>query len=313
MYRFILKHLARAAGVFLVVTFATFALMYGNGSGVARATLGLSASEEDVARRVAELGLDRPLVVQYVDWLGGVFTGDLGNSYFTGQSVTSALETRVPVTLSLIIPTLIITIVISVLVGVAAAYYGGWIDRTVQVLAGVGAAIPAYIIAVGLVYAFAVEREIFPATGYVPLRDSVTGWVESITLPVAALLVGTIAGGAAQIRGAVIDTLSRDWVRTLRARGISERAVVLRHVLRSASGPGVIAFGLIVIALFGGTIFVEQVSALPGMGQLATQSAQQGDIPMVMGAVLVTISIVLVVNVVADIANAILNPKARAR
>jgi peptide/nickel transport system permease protein len=308
MYLFILKHLARAAGVFLVVTFATFALMYGNGPGVARATLGLSASEEDVARRVGELGLDRPLVVQYVDWLGGVFTGDLGNSYFTGQSVTSALETRVPVTLSLII-----TILISVLVGVAAAYYGGWIDRFVQVFAGLGAAIPAFIIAVGLVYAFAVERQIFPATGYVPLRDSVTGWVESITLPVAALLVGTIAGGAAQIRGAVIDTLSRDWVRTLRARRISARAVVLRHVLRSASGPGVIAFGLIVIAIFGGSVFVEQVFALPGMGQLATQSAQQGDIPMLMGYVLVTISIVLVVNVVADITNAILNPKARMR
>jgi peptide/nickel transport system permease protein len=309
----ILRDLARAAGVFLVVTFATFALMYGNGPGVARATLGLSASEEDVARRVVELGLDRPLIVQYLDWLGGVFTGDLGNSYFTGQSVTSALQTRVPVTLSLIIPTLIITIVISVLVGVAAAYYGGWIDRTVQVFAGIGAAIPPFIIAVALVYAFAVQRQIFPATGYVRLSESVPGWMESITLPVAALLAGTIAGGAAQIRGAVIDTLSRDWVRTLRARGISERAVVMRHVLRSASGPGIISFGLLVIAMFGGTIFVEQVFALPGMGQLATQSAKTGDIPMVMGAVLVTIVIVLVVNVLADIANSILNPKARMR
>ncbi|WP_286307912.1 ABC transporter permease [Agromyces mangrovi Wang et al. 2018] len=309
----ILKQLARAAGVFLVVTFATFALMYGNGEGVARATLGLSASAEDVQRRVVELGLDRPLLVQYLDWLGGVFAGDLGRSYFTGLDVTTALEVRVPVTLSLVIATLLLTIVGSVLIGVAAAYYGGWIDRTVQFLGGVGAAIPPFIVAVVLVLFFGVEWPLFPATGYIRPEESFTGWLYSITLPVAALLVGTIAGGAWQIRGAVRDMLSRDFVRTLRARGISERAVVLRHVLRSASGPGIIAFGLLVIGMLGGTIFVERVFALPGMGQLVTQSAQAGDIPMVMGSVLVTIVIVLVVNVAADLANSLLNPKARKR
>jgi peptide/nickel transport system permease protein len=309
----ILKQLARAVGVFLVVTFATFALMYGNGPGVARATLGMSASAEDVQRRVQELGLDRPLIVQYLDWLSGVFTGDLGRSYFTGQSVTNALGTRVPVTLSLIIITMIITIIISVLAGVAAAYYSGWVDRSVQFLAGIGAAIPPFIVAVVLVFAFAVQNPIFPATGYVPAQVSVSEWIMSIALPVTALLVGSIAGGAAQVRGAVIDTLSRDFVRTLRARGISERAVVFRHVLRSASGPGIIAFGLLVVGMLGGTIFVEQVFALPGIGQLATLSAQQGDIPMVMGSVLVTILIVLTVNLLADIVNALLNPKARTR
>lgn len=309
----ILKQLVRALGVFLVVTFATFALMYGSGEGIARATLGMNASAADVQRRVTELGLDRPLIAQYLDWLGGVFTGDLGRSYFTGQNVVSALQTRVPVTLSLVVVTLIITIVISVLVGVAAGYWGGWVDRTVQFFAGVGAAVPPFIVAVGLVFAFAVQNPLFPATGYVRPDVSASGWVMSITLPVAALLVGTIAGGAAQIRGAVIDTLSRDFVRTLRARGIPERAVIFRHVLRSASGPGLIAFGLLVIGLLGGTIFVEQVFALPGMGQLATLSAQQGDIPMVMGAVLVTIVIVLVVNLLSDISNMLLNPKARTR
>jgi peptide/nickel transport system permease protein len=313
MLLIILKNLARAAGVFLVVTFATFALMYGNGPGVARATLGMSASEEDVSRRMVDLGLDRPLIVQYLDWLGGAFRGDLGNSYFTGQGVTDALRTRVPVTLSLVVTTLIITIIVSVVVGVAAAYYSGWIDRVMQILSGIGAAIPAFIVAVVLVTAFAVQRPIFPATGYVPASESLSGWAESITLPVAALLVGTIAGGAAQIRGSVIDTLSKDWVRTLRSRGISERAVVMRHVLRTASGPGLISFGLLVIAMFGGTVFVEQVFALPGMGQLALQSSQAGDIPMVMGAVLVTIVVVLIVNLLADIANSILNPKARRR
>jgi peptide/nickel transport system permease protein len=287
--------------------------MYSNGPGVARATLGLSATEEDVQRRMVELGLDRPLATQYLDWLGGVFTGDLGSSFFTGEPVTSALTNRVPVTLSLVIATTIITIVISVLVGVAAAYYGGWVDRAVQLFASVGAAVPAYIIAVVLVFTFAVSTPLFPATGYVRPGESLTGWLTSITLPVIALTVGSIAGGAAQIRGAVIDALSRDFVRTLRARGISERAVVLRHVLRTASGPGLIAFGLLMIGLLGGALFVEQVFALPGIGQLAVTSATSGDVPMVMGGVLAIMVMVLVVNFLADLANALLNPKARLR
>jgi peptide/nickel transport system permease protein len=311
MFLYMLRQLMRAIGVFFMVTFAAFALLYGNGAGVARATLGLQATEQDVQTRMVDLGLDRPLPVQYLDWLGGVFTGNLGNSYYTGQSVVDALQNRVPVTLSLVIPTLLITVLISVFVGVAAAYYGGWIDRVVQFFAGIGAAIPSFILAVALVFVFAVQRPIFPATGYVRFTESVGGWALSIFLPVTALLIGSIAGGSGQIRGAVRDTLSSDFVRTLRARGISERAVVLRHVLRSASGPGLIAFGLIMIALVGGTFFVEQVFALPGIGQLGIQAAKAGDIPMVMGGLLVTIVLVLLVNLMADIANSVLNPKAR--
>ena len=305
--------LLRAIGIFLVVTFATFCLMYGNATGIARATLGMNATDRDVAKRVAELGLDRNLIVQYLDWLRGIFTGDLGRSYFTGQPVTDALETRVPVTLTLIVLTLVIMVVITILVGVAAAYYGGWIDRTVQVLAGIGSAVPAFIVAVLLVLALAVQIPIFPATGYVRPEAGLSPWALSLVLPVTALLIGSISGSASQVRGAVIDTLSRDFVRTLRARGVREGAIVFRHVLRTASGPVLISFGLTVIALFGGTVFVEQVFALPGMGQMVNLAAQQGDVPMVMGAVLVTIVIVLIVNLIADVCNVALNPKARTR
>jgi len=309
----LVTQLARAICIFFVVTFATFWLMFGNATGIARATLGMNATEEDVARRVADLGLDRSLPVQYLDWLGGVFTGDLGRSYFTGQPVTDALATRVPVTLTLIVLTLIVMVIVTIVVGVAAAYYGGWIDRTVQVLAGIGSAVPAFIIAVLLVLGLAVQLPIFPATGYVRPAAGVGLWLMSVALPVIALLVGSISGSAAQVRGAVIDTLSKDFVRTLRARGVHEGAIVFRHVLRTASGPVLISFGLTVIALFGGTVFVEQVFALPGMGQLVNLSAQQGDVPMVMGTVLVTIVIVLVVNLIADMCNMALNPKVRVR
>ncbi|MFG2961329.1 ABC transporter permease [Streptomyces sp. NPDC048291] len=307
------KKLVRAVAVLLLVSFATFTLMYGNGPGIARAVLGTNATEADVKAEVVTLGLDRPLLVQYGDWLKGVVTGNLGDSFFTGQSVTSSLASRVPVTLTMIVLALVLTAVLSVLIGVAAAVRGGWIDRVVQFLAVLGAAVPPFIVAIGLVFAFAVSVRLLPATGYVSPDVSVSGWLESVTLPVIALLVGSIANAASQFRGAVLDTLSKDFVRTLRARGIPESRIIFRHVLRNAAGPGLTALSLQTIALIGGVVIIEQVFAMPGMGDLSNTSAQQGDVPVVMGCVLVTIVIVLVVNLLGDLATAAVNPKARTR
>ncbi|MEU9348550.1 ABC transporter permease [Streptomyces sp. NPDC048278] len=307
------KKLVRAVAVLLLVSFATFTLMYGNGPGIARAVLGTNATEADVKAEVVTLGLDRPLLVQYGDWLKGVVTGNLGDSFFTGQSVTSSLASRVPVTLTMIVLALALTAVLSVLIGVAAAVRGGWIDRVVQFLAVLGAAVPPFIVAIGLVFAFAVSVRLLPATGYVSPDVSVSGWLESVTLPVIALLVGSIANAASQFRGAVLDTLSKDFVRTLRARGIPESRIIFRHVLRNAAGPGLTALSLQTIALIGGVVIIEQVFAMPGMGDLSNTSAQQGDVPVVMGCVLVTIVIVLVVNLLGDLATAAVNPKARTR
>ncbi|MGP2440401.1 ABC transporter permease [Streptomyces sp. JW3] len=308
-----LKKIVRAVAVLLVTSFATFMLMYGNGPGIARSVLGVRASAADVHQKMIELGLDRPLLTQYGDWLKGVVTGDLGDSFFTGQSVASTLTTRVPVTLTLIVLTLVLTAVLSVLLGVTAAVRGGWTDRIVQFLTVLGSAVPGFIVAIGLALAFAVSVRLFPATGYVSPDVSPTGWLKSVTLPVLALLVGSVANSASQFRGTVMDTLSQDFVRTLRARGISESRIIFRHVLRNAGGPGLTALNLQTIALIGGAIFIEQVFALPGLGDLSNTSAQQGDVPVVMGVVLVVIVIVLVVNLLGDLANAALNPKARTR
>jgi len=309
----VMKKLVRSLAVLLVVSFATFVLMYGNGPGIARAVLGTRASEADVRAEVVRLGLDKPLLVQYGEWLKGVVTGNLGDSFFTGQSVTSALSSRVPVTLTLIVLSLLLTAVASVLLGVAAAVRGGWLDRVVQFLSVLGAAVPAFIIAIGLVFAFAVSVRLLPATGYVSPDQSLSGWLKSVTLPVIALLVGSIANAAAQFRGAVLDTLSQDFVRTLRARGIPESQVVFRHVLRNAAGPGLTALSLQTLGLIGGAVVIEQVFALPGLGDLSNTSAQKGDVPLVMGCVLVTIVVVLVVNLLGDLVTAAVNPKARTR
>ena len=309
----LLKNLARSVGVLQVVTFATFSLMYGDGRGIARAVLGLGATPEDVSREVATLGLDRPLPVQYWDWLSGAFTGNLGRSFYTHQSVTQALSNRVPVTLAIVVIALLLTAAVSVILGVTAAVRGGWVDRLVQFLSVLGTAVPAYVVAIVMVFVFAVAWRLLPATGYIGPNQGLSPWIKSITLPVVALLIAAVAGVAAQFRSAVLDTLGRDYVRTLRARGISERQVIFRHVLRNAAAPGLTALSLTMIGLLGGAVFIEQVFALPGMGQLANSAAQVSDVPMVMGTVLVTTLIVLVVNFLGDVGVTLLNPKARNR
>lgn len=313
MLRTLLINLIRAVSVLLIVSLVTFCMMFSNGIGIARSVLGLNASDDQVAAYATQLGLDRPLLIQYVEWLGRAVRGDLGSSFLTGQTVTDALANRVPVTLSLILCTIVFTAVISVVLGVTAALYGGWIDRVLQFISVLGAAVPGFILAIGLVFAFAIAVPYFPATGYVPLTESLQGWAWSITLPVLALLIGSVANAAAQFRGSVMDALSQDYVRTLRSRGISERAVVFRHVLRNAAGPGLVVLSLTTLGLIGGALFIEAVFALPGVGELANLSAQSGDVPMVLGVVVFTMIFVLAVNLIADMLGSLLNPKSRIR
>ncbi|TCC36398.1 ABC transporter permease [Kribbella speibonae] len=309
----LVKKLVRSLAVLIVVTFATFCLMYGNGPGIAHAVLGKSATPEAVQAEVVKLGLDQPLVVQYWTWLTGVLHGDLGRSFYTGESVSGALSNRVPVTLALVVLALLLTTVLSVMLGVTAAVRGGWVDRTLQFVSVLGTAVPAFIIAIALVFTFAIHWRLFPATGYVSPDVNFSGWLASLSLPVLALLIGSVASATQQFRTAVLDTLGRDYVRTLRARGIPEREVIFRNVLRNSAAPGLTVLSLTTFALLGGAVFIEQVFALPGMGQLANMAAQINDVPLVMGTVLVTIVIVLVVNFLGDLAITLLNPKARTR
>lgn len=312
MVNFIVIRVLRAAAVFFTVTFVTFAIVYAKPTAIARNVVGITATDDAVHAEVVKLGLDRPLLEQYRHWLAGLFQGDLGQSYFTGQPVVSTLGIRFPVTLALMVLSLVLTVVASVLIGVASAVRGGWPDRLLQVLSVIGGAVPSFIVAIGLGFAFAVAIPAFPATGYVSPSDSLAEWAASVTLPVVAILVGSIASAAAQFRSAVKDVLGRDFVRTLRARGMSERAIVYRHVLRNAGGPGLTVLSLLTIGLLGGVVIIEQVFALPGMGALVTGAASQGDVPVVMGCVAVTVLLVSVVNLLTDLLTAALNPKARA-
>ncbi|WP_281887183.1 ABC transporter permease [Agromyces rhizosphaerae] len=308
---FIVRRIVAGAILLFAISILAFTLLYLDSATIARRILGETATEELIARKTAELGLDLPLWQQYLQWLANALQGDLGRSWTNGQLVSVNLADRLSVTLSLVIGTTVLTAIASVVLGILAAQKGGWVDGVIQVITVLGFAIPGFLIALYLVLAFAINLHWFKATGYVPPTDSISGWLASVTLPILALSFGAVAAVTQQIRGAVIDGMSRDYVRTLRSRGLSPASVVYRHVLRNAAGPALAVLALQFIGLLGGSLIVEQVFALPGMGQLTVAAGVGGDIPVVMGVVVVFAIIVIVVNLAIDLAQAALNPKVR--
>lgn len=311
MLTFIVRRLLAGLVLVFAVSVVAFSLLYAGGGDIARRIMGQNATEEVVALRAQQLGLDQPLVVQYGNWLTSALTGDFGVSWFTSQPVAASLSSRLAVTLTLVIGTTVVAAIVSVVLGVLAARRGGWIDAVVQFVAVIGFAVPGFLIALYLVLWFAIDLGWFRATGYVPPDESFIGWLSSITLPIAALSLSAIAAVAQQIRGSVIDAMSRDYVRTLRARGLATNRVVYRHVLRNAGGPALAVLAVQFVGLLGGAVIVEQVFALPGIGQLTVSATSSGDIPVVMGVVVTTAVIVVIVNLLIDLAQAALNPKVR--
>jgi peptide/nickel transport system permease protein len=311
MSRFTLRRLLSGVVILAAVSVLAFSMLYVNSENIARRILGQNATQELVDRKSHELGLDRPIWEQYLDWLTQAVQGQFGRSWFTGELVTTGVTSRLAVTLSLVIGATIVAGVLGVALGVLAATRGGWIDRLVQVVSVAGFAIPGFLVALGLVLLFSIRLGWFKATGYVPISTSFSGWVTSVTLPVIALALGSVVVVAQQVRGSVTDALARDYVRTLRSRGLGPSRVVAKHVLRNAGGPALAVLGVQFVGLLGGAVIVEQIFAIPGLGQLAVSSTIKADIPMVMGLVMATAALVMVVNLLIDLAQAALNPRLR--
>lgn len=311
MLRFIIRRLLTGLVILFAITTITYTMLYFSSSGIAQNILGEYATPEQVAQKEAELGLDQPLVIRYLDWLGGALSGDLGRSWFTSEPVAQALFNRLPVTLTIVIGALTTAAVLAAVLGIAAAIRRGWVDRIVQFLSLAGDALPSFVVAIVLVTAFAIQTGLFPATGFVPFSESPNLWLMSILLPITALVFQLVASAAQQFRSAIIDVRSRDFVRTLRSRGLSESEITFKHVLRSAAPAALTILSLQFVGLLGGSVIVEQIFALPGIGPLAVQSTNQGDIPVVMGVVVYTVIMVIIVNLVVDLANGWLNPKVR--
>jgi len=311
MLNFTLKRVLNGLIMLVTVSALAFILLHLGAGNVARQILGVQASNADVLAKNHDLGLDKPILEQFWMWAQNLLQGNLGAAWASPMPVAQDLATRLPITLTLVTWTTLFAAIISVLLGVTAAVRGGWVDRFVQFIGLIGFAIPGFLVAFFLVTVFAVKLHIFNAVGWVAFSDDPAGFFKSATLPIFALALSSIAALAQQIRGAVSDALSADYVRTLRARGLSFNRVVYKHVLRNAGGPALSLLGVQFVGMMGGAVIVEQIFNIPGLGPYAVHSTGTSDIPATMGIVVMTAVIVIIVNLVIDLLSAALNPKVR--
>ncbi|MGW6600777.1 ABC transporter permease [Streptomyces sp. NPDC055036] len=306
--------LVTTATVFVLASLLTFALGALSDANPAAAVLGDQATPADIARMEAQFGLDRPLYAQYLSWLGHALTGDLGVSWFTGVPVADSVAQALPVDLSIAGLALLLAVLIGGGAGIAAALNsGGRIDRAVTLVCSVLATLPPFLIGIVLIVVFAVQLGALPTGGYVPLGQSPGEWLRYAILPAFALSLDAAASIARQLRTSLVGALRENYVTGAEMRGFSARRVLFGHVLRNAAGPALSVLGVSVPVILGGAVVTEKIFNLPGIAQLSLQSAEQHDIPVIQGTLLVTVAVVLVANIGVNAALSALNPAARER
>ena len=311
MTGFILKRVLFGLVTILVVSIVAFLLVRLMPGSPGSIVLGLGASADDIDAYNESIGWNDPLVLQYLTWLGAAVRGDFGVSLIDGRDINDDIAARLPVTFTLALAGTLVSAVLGVVLGVIAAVRGGVVDRIVNGFSALGAAIPGFWIGIVLVYIFSVQTGLLPATGYVAFEVDPALWLQSIILPVATLALGGAAFVARQTRASMLDALSQDHVRTLRATAMPNWRIRYVHALRYASLPIVAGVGLQFIALFGGSVIIEQIFAMPGLGQSIQGAAASNDSPLVLGIVVTTTIIVVIVNLLLELSNRFLDPKLR--
>lgn len=294
----------------LLATLVAFLLQQLIPGDQAVALAGEYATDEKLAAIRADLGLDQPVLTRYLDWIGGVVTGDLGTSYRTGQPVTEIVLDRLPVTLLLTLFALLVAIVIGIPSGVAAAQRpGSWVDRLFTTAATAGIAIPNFWLGMMLIAVFALQFGWLPGPGGVDFADDPANALRALVLPAIALGMVGSAEICRQVRSAMIESLGSDYVRTLRATGLSRWSIVWRHALKNSSLPLATILGIQVSHLVGGAVVVEAVFGLSGIGSLVVEATNQRDYVVIQAVVLLAAVIVLVTNLVVDISYRLLDPR----
>jgi peptide/nickel transport system permease protein len=269
-------------------------------------------TEEQLQQIRKEAGLDKPLVVQYFTWLGDVFKGELGKSILTKSSVTKDIAKRVPVTMHIGLIAFILGIIIGIPFGIISAIRRGtWLDTLVTSLANIGITVPIFWLGIMMIWAFAVRLHWLPAMGYTSPLTNFTLSTKQIIMPVICLAVFPIASNARQARSSMLEILRQDYIRTAWSKGLTERMVILRHALKNSLIPIVTLAGMGIPMIVGGSVLVEQVFNIPGMGRLAVDSLFQHDYPYVQGITLILTGIVVISNLLVDLSYGWLDPRIR--
>ena len=296
----------------LVVAVLSFFLMHLLPGDPAAVIAGPEAGAEAVERIRRQLGLDRSIPEQLLVWLWHLAQGDFGTSIIHNQSVLTALADRLPVTISLTLVAFVMTIPIGIVLGVAAAKFRNtWVDSAVMFLALVGVSVPGFWIAILSVILFSVTLGWLPASGYVPLSAGVWPWLKALLQPAAMLALFQIGYLARMARSATLDVLDQDYIRTARAKGVSEWRTIAKHAFRNTLIPVVTTTGIILSLLMGGSVVIEQVFALPGVGRLIVQAILTRDYPLVQGTLLALAFLFVGINLLIDIIYTWVDPRVR--
>jgi peptide/nickel transport system permease protein len=316
MTTYIIRRLIQGIFILMIITTVSFGLTRMSSDPMAQYTLG-RISAEDRARIRANLGLDQPLPIQYLKWLGLAVRGDFGYSITNHQPVSELIKQRLPQTLVLMVTAEIVIIVFSTLLGIySAVKQYSLFDNVLTGLSFVGYSLPIFFIALMLMFIFAVQ---FKGWGLPYLPTGADIWDFSdlrelflhLVLPVASLAIIQVAAYTRYLRSSMLEVLSQDYIRTARAKGLMQRAVVIRHALKNAALPLVTLIGLDIPFLLGGAIVTETVYSWPGMGRLFWQQAGRGDYPTVMAILLLVATAVVIFQILTDIAYTLIDPRIR--
>jgi peptide/nickel transport system permease protein len=312
MLRLIANRILQAAPVIVVASILAFLLINLLPGDPAVVIAGDQASPEAIAAVRHNLGLDKPLIEQLGIWFLHLLQGNFGASLMLNQSVVSAMGERLPVTLSLALLSIAITLPIGILAGAVAAYYRQtWIDSSVMTLALLGVSAPAFWVAILSIILFSVMLRWFPTGGYTPFMQDPVLWLRSLVLPAAILSLFQIGFLARMTRSAMLDVLSQDYVRTARAKGLSEWKTVSKHAFRNALILIVTAIGILLSTAIGGSVVIEQVFALPGVGRLVVQGILARDYPLVQGVMLIYGFAFVLINLAVDLIYTFADPRVR--
>jgi peptide/nickel transport system permease protein len=312
MLAYVIRRILATIPVMAVVALFVFSLLYIAPGDPAAVIAGDQATPADVERIRQSLGLDRPFLVQFGDWVWNIVHANLGTSMFTGLPVTKMIAQRIEPTLSLMAVTLVFAISVAVPLGVVAAWRAGsLLDRAIMAFAVFGFSVPVFVVGYLLAYLFALELEWLPVQGYTPLSEGLWPWIQNLILPAIALGCVYIALIARITRAAMLEVLAQDYIRTARAKGIGQSRILFVHALKNASVPIVTVIGIGIALLIGGAVVTESVFVIPGLGRLTIDAILRRDYPVIQGVVVLFSFVYVLVNLMVDLIYTLLDPRIR--
>ena len=312
MYAYIARRLLATLPVMAVVGIAVFLLLHLTPGDPAVVIAGDYARPEDIEKIRENLGLNEPLHVQFFSWVGALLSGDLGTSIFSNLPVAKLIGQRLEPTLALAIATIIFAILVAVPMGVIAAWRAGTMtDRVIMVFAVLGFSVPVFVIGYAMMWLFSITLGWFPVQGYKPIGEGFWPFLRSITLPTIALGIIYVALIARITRASMLEVLTEDYMRTARAKGLDNNALLIRHALRNASVPIVTIIGIGIALLIGGVVVTESVFNIPGLGRLTIDAVLRRDYPIIQGVILIFSGAYVIVNLIIDLSYTVLDPRIR--